>query len=191
MSFSIVVTQPGCGKVFAIDSCPVTQFLKVPWSLTCDSTVLAFVRSTYCLKSKHVRIMSFYSKWSDAKVWKYVSIDERRALSGMGKKLLLASLRGLPRDTEISLDASGGFPWSARWHMHVARAMSRSEIIACMPSSEDSPVTDSEARTKMAALLATDELAMYYNRHFGFIRGEYDGVWSVRMRCRVADLPCD
>ena len=191
MSFKIVVTQPGCAQLIATDSYPATQFLKAAWSLTSDANVLAFVRSTYCLASKSLRLMSFYSKWSDIKVWMYVSVEERNALSGMGKKLLLESLRGLPSDTEISLDSSGCFPWSIHKHACVARGMSRADIVDCLPSSEQTPYTDEEAWMKMSALLATDELAGYYERNFGFAKGEYDGVWSVRMRGRVLDLPCD
>ena len=113
---------------------------------------------------------------------------ERKILSGMGKNLLMACLYPLPLDTKITLDVSGGFPWSASQSRHMARGMSRDEILECLPSSEEVPVTDQDSWVKMAALLMTDEMVMYYRKHFKFVKGEYDGAWSVRMSGSVRDI---
>ena len=179
----IVLGEPGCGKLYATEACPDTSFLRSAWSIkhSIEPRVLAFVDSVYCPTSKNIHIHSFYSKWAENKLWMKVSPAERKVLSGMGKSLLLACLRPLPVDTKITLNVSGGFPWSASQCRHMARGMSRDEILVCLPSSEEVPLTDEDSWEKMAALLMTDELAMYYRRHFGFVKRGYDSAWSVRM----------
>ena len=179
----IVLGEPGCGKLYATEAYQDTSFLRSAWSIkhSIEPRVLAFVDSAYCPTSKNIHIYSFYGKWAQNNLWMKVSTAERKILSGMGKTLLLACLRHLPLDTNITLDVSGGFPWRDSQCRHVARGMSRAEIIARLPSSEEVPVTDEDSWVKMAALLMTDELAMYYRRHFGFVKRGYDGAWSVRM----------
>ena len=193
MTFSkIVLGAPGCGQLIATETYPDTAFRRAKWdirhSLETDTDVLAFVQSSYYPTSKHVRIHSVYSKWAEHRAWVLVSPTERKILSGMGKNLLLACLHLLPLDTKITLDVSGGFPWSASQSRHMARGMSRDEILECLPSSEEVPVTDQDSWVKMAALLMTDEMVMYYRKHFKFVKGEYDGVWSVRMSGSVRDV---
>ena len=187
----IVLGEPGCGKLYATKAYPDTSFLRSAWSIMyspIEPRVLAFVDSVYRPTSKNINIYSIYSKWEEKKLWMKVSPAERKVLSGMGKSLLLACLRPLPLDTKITLDVSGGFPWSARRCRRMARGMSREEIIACLPISEEVPLTDEDSWVKMAALLMTDELAMYYRKHFGFVKRGYDGAWSVRMSGSVRDV---